>query len=164
MIPRCGAPTAADQAVRAARVVQAVRVVRAAEAAVRIEGGAPIPRQRVTAPLESRFLCWNIRKPLNQCECADLAAIIYREEVGGRFFRFSLFSIHSATDADLFACPFSFVRMLDSAGRGARMRGENLKRTGGRFAKLTFPLSPLGFPLALPFPDSLTPLGRKPLV
>ena len=41
------------------------------------------------------------------------------------------------------------------------MRGDNPKRTGGRFARLTFPLSPLGFPLALPFPDSLTPLGRK---
>ena len=41
------------------------------------------------------------------------------------------------------------------------MRGDNPKRTGGRFARLTFPLSPLGFSLALPFPDSLTPLGRK---
>ena len=55
----------------------------------------------------------------------------------------------------------SFVRVFDFTGRGARMRGENPKRTGGKFARLTFPLSPLGFPLALPFPDSLTPLGHK---
>ena len=46
--------------------------------------------------------------------------------------------------------------------RGANARGEP-KEDRGKVRKLTFPLSPLGSPLALPFPDSLTPLGRKPL-
>ena len=46
--------------------------------------------------------------------------------------------------------------------RGASARGEP-KEDRGKVRELTFPLSPLGFPLALPFPDSLTPLGRKPL-
>ena len=47
--------------------------------------------------------------------------------------------------------------------RGANAR-EQPKEDRGKVRELTFPLSPLGFSLALPFPDSLTPLGRKSLV
>ncbi len=47
--------------------------------------------------------------------------------------------------------------------RGASARGKP-KEDRGKARELAFPLSPLGFPLALPFPDSLTPLGRKPCI
>ena len=41
--------------------------------------------------------------------------------------------------------------------RGAVSR-EQPKEDRGKFAMLTFPLSPLGFSLELPFPHSLSPL------
>ena len=47
-----------------------------------------------------------------------------------------------------------------TAGRGAGARGQPKERRE-KFAKLTFPLPPLGFPLALLFPHSLSPLVRS---
>ena len=44
-----------------------------------------------------------------------------------------------------------------TARRGAGSR-EQPKEDRGKFAMLTFPLSPLGFSLELPFPHSLSPL------
>ena len=49
------------------------------------------------------------------------------------------------------------------ARRGAGARGQPKERRG-KFAMLTFPLPPLGFPLPLPFPDSLSPLVRTTFV
>ena len=49
------------------------------------------------------------------------------------------------------------------ARRGAVSR-EQPKEDRGKFAMLTFPLSPLGFPLTLPFPHSLSPLVRSAFV
>ena len=51
-------------------------------------------------------------------------------------------------------CFIFFIPTLNFIGRGAQMRGHNPKRTGGNSLALAFPLSPLGFSLALPFPDS----------
>ena len=49
-----------------------------------------------------------------------------------------------------YSLSLSLVRRFILIGRGAQMRGDNPKRTGGNSLALAFPLSPLGFPLALP--------------
>ena len=63
----------------------------------------------------------------------------------------------------LFSCSYPLSDVKFRWARGANAR-EQPKEDRGKVRELTFPLSPLGFSLALPFPDSLTPLKRKPLV
>ena len=50
-----------------------------------------------------------------------------------------------------------FVRCLISLGAGRGFEGTT-QRGKGEVRELTFPLSPLGFSLELPFPHSLSPL------
>ena len=83
-------------------------------------------------------------------------------------FRFSLFTFHDSLGffimgefSVIILIPFSKGLFLLGVGRGCEGRTQRGK---GETRKLAFPLSPLGSPLALPFPHSLFPLGRESLV
>ena len=121
-----------------------------------VNGALPQALPKDSSPLASRFYVVNDAAPV-----FDWGGFLC-------IFRFSLFTFHYSLGLFIMGeCSVIFFILFPNVyfswARGASSR-EQPKEERGMARKLAFPLSPLGFSLELPFPHSLSPLGRESLV